>query len=253
MHAKECRATRREIDQSELGLRLSEQAEAHLAGCRHCAGFRAERSRLRELVASLGGVSAPPDFDVRLRARIARERDSHPRSLPWIFRFAMSIPGIAVAAVLVLTVGGIVWFGNRSEHLPVPVAGQNPQPAPSVGPEIGVAATAATHPEPAVASDSTDTRDLGSQLASRRGGNRSAGSTVAPQSSDFTVSGARSFRLNPDRAGEVSLTAPVSPMVVSVYDEDGGKRQILLPPISFGAQRLTDNRTNTSVRNTRDW
>jgi len=56
-----------------------------------------------------------------------------------------------------------------------------------------------------------------------------------------------------DRVGEVSLTAPVKPMVVTVYDEKGGSRKILLPPVSFGSQRLTDKTTPVSMTNTRDW
>jgi len=74
----------------------------------------------------------------------------------------------------------------------------------------------------------------------------------AAESSDFNTSRAPIFPLS-DRAGEVSLTAPVKPMVVTVYDEKGGSRKILLPPVSFGAQRLTDKTTPVSLTNTRDW
>jgi hypothetical protein len=55
-----------------------------------------------------------------------------------------------------------------------------------------------------------------------------------------------------DRNGEVTLSAPLKPMVVTVYDEHGGTRQIQLPPISFGSQRLTNNRSQVSM-NTKDW
>src|ERR1041385_7286116 len=74
MNSSECRDVRQEIDQSELGLRLSESSESHVIGCARCAAFRAERTRLRELVGSLRPVTAPADFDMRLRARIAREQ-----------------------------------------------------------------------------------------------------------------------------------------------------------------------------------
>jgi len=55
------------------------------------------------------------------------------------------------------------------------------------------------------------------------------------------------------RNGEVTLTAPLNPMVVTVYDEHGGTRKIQLPPISFGSQRFTDNRAQVSMTNTKDW
>src|ERR1051325_7230851 len=103
MNTNECRDVRQEIDQSELGQRLSESSESHLIGCASCAAFRDERLRLRELVGSLEPVTAPADFDMRLRARLARERDTTRQ--PYIFRLLMSTPAIAVAAALVLLVG----------------------------------------------------------------------------------------------------------------------------------------------------
>src|SRR5205807_526586 len=84
--------------------------------------------------------------------------------------------------------------------------------------------------------------------------NRSGPAMVAgPEVTESVVKAAQSFQLAPDRAGEVSLTAPVKPIVVTMYDERGGSRKIQLPPISFGSQRLTDNRTPVSMTNTRDW
>jgi hypothetical protein len=41
-------------------------------------------------------------------------------------------------------------------------------------------------------------------------------------------------------------------MVVSVRDANGATRKILLPPISFGSQRL-DNRTPVGMTNRKDW
>src|SRR5207237_10604032 len=75
---------------------------------------------------------------------------------------------------------------------------------------------------------------------------------AGPEVSDITVTGAQAIRLAPDRAGEVSLSAPVKPMVVTMYDERGGSRKIQLPPISVGSQLLTDNRTPVSMKNGRD-
>ena len=73
-----------------------------------------------------------------------------------------------------------------------------------------------------------------------------------PQVSDSTVRSAQSVRLT-DRNGEVTLAAPLKPMIVTVYDERGGTRRIQLPPISFGSQRLTNNRSQVSMTNTKDW
>lgn len=252
MNRNKCRQTRQEIDQSELGERLGAMAEAHVATCHECAQFRAERNSLRELVGSLAPVAAPSDFDVRLRARLARDRESGARQ-PYIFRTLMSTPGIAVAAVLVMLVGSIVLFNQRRGGENSNSASTAPANLPSQTPERmlnspnGAATTASVEnpPDGPIAPAKEQTAAARSNkpvLASRTSG-----------SSDFAISRAPSIRLTPDRAGEVSLTAPVNPMVVSVRDEHGATRRILLPPVSFGSQKLTDNRIPVSMNNTRDW
>jgi hypothetical protein len=76
--------------------------------------------------------------------------------------------------------------------------------------------------------------------------------TPSSQVSEFNTTAAQSIPQTRDRAGEVSLTAPSKPMVVSMQDANGATHKILLPPISFGSQRL-DNRTPVSMTNRRDW
>ena len=237
---------RLEIDDSELGQRLSQTAEAHIAACAACRQFRSERSRLRELIAGLAPVTAPADFDMRLRARIARENQSQAPQ-PWIFRFVISTPAIAITAVLVIVAGTLVWINQRSATETFNSASAT---IPGVRIRTSTPAPAADKTEaeipPLIAVADTPKR------TPPRSSSRVFGAN-APQASDFNASGARAIRLTPDRAGEVSLTAPLNPMVVSVPDEHGGTRRILLPPVSFGSQRLTDNRVSVSLNNSRDW
>src|SRR5436309_1085497 len=112
MNAKDCRTARQKIDQAELGQRLSDDVESHVATCSSCAAFKNERTRLRELVGSLRPVAAPADFDVRLRARIAREPSETSR--PFIFRMLVSTPAIAVAAAIVVMMAAYVWISQRN-------------------------------------------------------------------------------------------------------------------------------------------
>src|SRR5262249_9703077 len=124
MTNKECRNTRREIDELELGHRPSVQATMHLAGCSACQQFQAERTSLRELVGSLEPVVAPPDFDMRLRARIAAEKyDKHRQ--PFFARL-ISTPALAAAALFVIVAGSVYWIARRPA---------NPAVAPSA-PEV---------------------------------------------------------------------------------------------------------------------
>ena len=254
MNANDCRTVRREIDASELGQRLSQSLEMHVSACAGCAQFRDERAQLRELVGSLKPVGAPADFDLRLRARIARDKDARAQQ-PFIFRFAMTTPAIAVAALIVLSVASIVWLNQKN---------QTPRPEIASGkPNNDKPATATTSP--------TNPSDAGSQpkevvaggsqpeTQKRQGPWKGNAAKPLPTSgnlpsevSEFNMKAAQSIRQTRDRAGEVSFAAPSKPMVVSVQDANGTTHKILLPPISFGSQRL-DNRTTVSMSDRRDW
>ena len=256
MSGKVCREMRREIDQSELRQALSAEAEAHVAGCAECAAFRDERLRLRELVGALRPVVAPADFDMRLRARIAREQGQR-SAQPSIFRLFMSTPAIAVAGVIVMVVGGMVWMNQRAGQPPTGTASNQPAPPNPATPSGASTQAGAKDNQTVPPAETNKGRDLSiedQKLASvpRRNSTKTSSIASAPQSSDFNTSRAPSFQMS-DRAGEVSLAAPVKPMVVTVYDEKGGSRKILLPPVSFGSQRLTDKTTPVSMTNTRDW
>jgi len=245
MSGKVCREMRREIDQSELRQTLSAEAEAHLAECAACAAFHDERFRLRELVGALEPVVAPADFDVRLRARIARERETHQQ--PFIFRLVMSTPAIALAAVLVLVVGTIVFMNQRNRTQTPAVASTREDKATvpvSPVPEVAVKTDVSPvngAPANGIEESSVNPSDAPRHLNAIAKSNAKGGpaTNAIPEVSDSTVRAAQSFQLAPDRAGEVSLSAPVKPMVVTMYDERGGSRKIQLPPISFGSQRLT--------------
>jgi len=252
MNGNVCRDVRQEIDQSELRESLSAGSEAHVGVCAACATFRDERLRLRELVGGLQPVTAPADFDMRLRARIARERDL-PRQ-PFIFRFVMGTPAIVVAAVLVIAVGAIVFLSQKNRS-PEPTLASDkgsesvkPDPAPIV---IVKDQTPEISPSSPAGSDSPG-KPKQTPLVVRSTPRSGLPATGGSQVDDFSVRGAQPVRLI-DRAGEVSLTAPQKPMVVTMYDEHGGTRKIQLPPISFGSQRLTNNRTQVSMTNTKDW
>jgi len=253
MNANDCRTVRLEIDTAELGHRLSGPLEMHLAACAACAQFRTERAQLRELVGSLKPVAAPADFDMRLRARIAREKAASARQ-PFIFRFAMTTPAIAVVALIVLTIASIVWINQRNRTANTPIANTNPKSEKATSPApLPANRDAVSQPkEPVVAINNPPVNSKRTNPSERNSVKSLPVSVNTPsQVSEFNTRGAESIRQR-DRAGEVSLTAPSKPMVVSVQDANGATHKILLPPISFGSQRL-DNRTPVSMTNRKDW
>jgi hypothetical protein len=251
MNAKECREVRREIDESVLGERLSARVEGHVQGCAACEQFRAERKHLRELVGSLEPVAAPPDFDMRLRARIAREQ-STPRQ-PF-FRFAVTTPAIALAGLLVVVIAAVVWNNQRNRTEPSSIASVPANELPTKdSANVTVANTESKGSLPTETSGPEQKRiEPQKPSVAFRPNLKSVRGKSADDVSDFTVKSAETFRVGQDRAG-VSLAAPANPMVISVPDGRGGTRKILLPPVTLGSQRLVDNRTPVSLTNSRDW
>jgi len=83
------------------------EVEEHLSGC---AGCRAERDRLRAVLAACAALPPPPapapGFEQRFFARLAREKDLRPSPWHWLrlspWRLAAPVAGLAaVAAVAV--------------------------------------------------------------------------------------------------------------------------------------------------------
>jgi hypothetical protein len=252
MSGKLCREVRLEIDQSELQQPLSAGSEAHVGACVACATFRNERVHLRELVGGLQPVTAPADFEMRLRARIARERDV-PRQ-PFIFRFVMSTPAIVVAAVLVIAVGALVLLSqmNRVQNSTI-ASSKGEERINSTPKPADIAQDRNPEPGPSPAAIADPVKPKQSNVVVRNASKPSLPANAFPEVTDSAVRSAQSLRISDGRNGEVTLTAPLKPMVVTVYDEHGGTRKIQLPPISFGSQRLNNNRSQVSMANTKDW
>jgi len=241
MNRRECRFTREEIEQSELNQRLSDQSLRHVESCLACGGFYEERTRLRELVGSLEPVTAPGDFDVKLRARIAAERQSNaPAS--FFARFALSTPALAAAALVVTLTASIFWFAQQNRNQPSTVASGSPTAV-----EKGTAVAADQAPD--AVNEKQPTNSAVIAQAPQKNLFQETGSKSNRQvrsATDYDVSAADSIRQGIQGADGVSLSAPVKPMVVSMQDNNGAKRRISLPPVTFGSQRLVDNRVPVS-------
>jgi hypothetical protein len=241
MKLMECRATRQEID--EGGGQLSAQARRHVASCGQCLAFQNERARLRELLTSLEPVTAPADFDFRLRARIAAQTEK-PGPGSFFGGFALSTPAIAVAALVIIALSGsIVWIKQRGAKQASTVAVNStsqvkvrnsttadnlPQSKQAFMPDSTITAstkgTNADAPNYLVQGRKPQFRDPGLSQSGRSSRDLSAGSAPSLKQGQ-----------NP---GAVYVSAPVKPMVLSLQDDNGATRRISLPPVSFGSQRL---------------
>jgi hypothetical protein len=229
MTNKECRNTRREIDELELGHRPSAQATAHITGCVGCQEFQAERTSLRELVGSLEPVVAPPDFDMRLRARLAAEKYDRRRQ-PFFARL-ISTPALAAAALFVIVAGSVYWIARRPA---------NPTATPG---NTSIANTNVEPSNPSSASqrgkeDGAAPADKGSDVAvnPNRGVHRGRG-TRTISSEDLSVRAAEVIPQSDSNQAYV----PSRPVEFALQNERGQTRRISLPPVSFGAQNLVSD------------
>src|SRR5262245_3026970 len=107
MRQNNCEVIRRELDELMLGEACSPTASEHLRECAACHEFHNQQTRLRQIVGSLGTVSAPPDFDFRLRARLANESNGF-ASAYW----PMARKGFAFAAMLLVFAVGALLVRN---------------------------------------------------------------------------------------------------------------------------------------------
>ncbi len=241
MRSLECRFTRQQIDELELGERPSERATAHLSLCAGCRDFRAERNDLRQLVGSLDPVVAPADFEMRLRARLAREQA--PSREP-LFARLIRTPALAAAALFVMVGGTLVWVAQRDIEPSTQVATvQRPSPVATASHSTDTA------PAPSDTTEVNTPTDEGAQMASS-GTPRKRGTGSRVRSEDHSVRPAGVIYQN----DQAYVNAPSKPVVVALEDERGTKRKISLPPVSFGSQSLVGNRVPVSYTgNSRVW
>lgn len=116
MRVANCKNVRREIEEADRGENLAASVMEHLAGCGQCQRFYEERRKLRQLVGSLETVAAPPDFDLRVRSRLANETAG--ASTGFLFsNFTFGFPSIAFAT-LALVIGGV--FALRAWNASTP-------------------------------------------------------------------------------------------------------------------------------------
>ena len=259
MRTNDCSTTRSEIDEAARGVPPGDQALGHIAVCAACRTFREERSALSELIGSLEAVDAPPDFNFRLRARMAATKSSRrPRFAQLAFSPATAA---MVGAGLLVAVIGAFYFRH------IGIVDEGAGRAGVVAPGGSTSGTDTPGSQSVKVKEVLNAGEKGEQtpipvIVRRRAGSGEAGGSESPagrtrslpSSSDVTsrdfsqlpaVSVKRSDASAPAGSSNASpaipLSAPPRPLVVSVRDDRGTMRTISLPPVSFGAQELVQS------------
>jgi hypothetical protein len=254
-----CQACQIEIEELELGESLSETARAHIRACSECRAFHDERQSLRRLVRELEPVTAPPDFEFRLRARINATSNGRTRHFSWR-TFLSSAPAIALAASFVLLVAGVIIYRQMKSS---PATGQSNR--------IAKASETATGNEPIQSSPETIKPDSGKDkrsapVASTIENKKQQTPLIAnsknpvshqpkqidkgvQQSSSTDIGFRPAPRLTPANGSSQVATAnqlvqlpvrsPLQPVRVSLDEKGGARRTVTLEPVVFGSQDIT--------------
>jgi hypothetical protein len=246
---------------------LSKAASAHLETCSPCGAFYNERLSLRRLVGSLEPVSAPPDFEFRLRARLAAGSDAgnHRFSLR---SFLASAPAIGLAASFALLLAGVVVYNHfksapADANQPGLAADRNPARQPETDTINPPALTTASRVSPESTGIQKENKHTPLVLPAGNNSSRSGlainnkNSIRQPRKLDASGAqiitndiGSRSApKITP--AGESPSVGSVNPLLeltvrspsqsvrVFVDDRIGGKRSVTLEPVIFGSQDFT--------------
>jgi hypothetical protein len=236
------------IEEGADGARGGAALGAHLEACGACREFRRGREALAALVGGLERVSAPDDFEFRLRARMAARRASPSAPLLRRLRLAPALTAAAVAACLL--VAAVVSFRNNPPAAPS-VAVQEAPAAPAAPVTLNgaeptpVRAVERNAPPALVARVRTSETPRGRVLAAadgagKRGGERPRRAAVREDS--FGVRAAAVIEGNAESAGLQAATRAVplrtSPETLRVVlrDERGGSQVLPMRSVSFGSQ-----------------
>jgi hypothetical protein len=274
-----CQTCRTEIEELGTTERLSDEARAHLSLCAMCRAFHDERQSLKRLVGGLGTVSAPPDFDFRLRARISAVKGAGNHHSSWLSLLA-SAPAIGLAASFALLVAGVFIYNQMKSK---PSVNENPGivAAESVErkPVQAMVNTAPViaHEEAPLSSDAI-VKDEGGSVAvavknprSRKvgsNGNVARRESSQPSANDSPIvsndtavrpaqqiipSGAAPFNAGMNMIVELPVRSASQPMRVFVDDKSGAKRAVTLEPVIFGSQDVAGRNTSRAASSLGIW
>lgn len=260
-----CKVAIREIEELEMSAVLSAEANAHLLSCESCRAFAHERASLRLLVGSLDKVSAPPDFDWRLRARLNEAGKESVAARSFLRGFAPGAQAITAAACVTLLLVAVVVY-RQTRPVPsnltrsVPIAGADIKERGSMEDDGKVPQPKSVREyTPGVASNSgqSSSSNLFTRSRNSRSGRASVARTEAsrepaPQQRIFSndlasrvAEDVASDKQKDRSAGAVpvfSVSVPPAAASTQLRFEDGLGTKRTLSPVNFGGQELIGRR-----------
>lgn len=247
MRETKCETVRHELEELMLDDECSMYVTQHMRECGDCREFHQKQTKLRQIVGSLGTVEAPPDFDFRLRARLANESSNagfHVRVMQWSF----ASKGFAAATLILLFIGGVVYVGTiMNQPAQLKIAEQRSEPSQLPLKPV----------ENEVRSDSPPSTVV-SDYAPRRVTNERRGS-ASKKPTLVTVDRASErpplFSDAPRHSAIFPIDAwnSLEPLKVSLDDGRGNARTISVPTVTFGSQRVLPNANQAAQKGGSVW
>lgn len=239
-----CKTIRGQLDELKLEEQSGVEIGRHLAQCGECRDFHQKQTRLREIVGSLGTVNAPPDFDFRLRSRLATGNSHgsfHLTPTFWLRGQRLA----AVSTALILMVGALVLvrqFQNRNVVSPAVAV----KPAENQHVELAARPSA---PNIDTSKTANETARLNSDKGNDKSGKRyfssASRSTRRLVAADLANERAPVVRAAPETSDAVfPVDTAQQSLKVSLFDGRGNPRTISLPTVTFGSQRAVPTATS---------
>ena len=243
MRNNNCEAIRRELDELMLDGTCSTSAAEHLKECSDCREFNRTQTKLRRMVGSLGTVEAPPDFDFRLRARLASDTTSN------VFHYWPLVQrGLAIAAVVIVIAFGVIVVRNVVNQ-PKEVVAEKPSTPPEAPRQV-------ESPQPPSPTSGTEQMaHVPTSGPDKKKGERLPQAAPKPKqltAVDFSKERAEAIpgseAANYEASTVFPIDASVEPLRLSLDDGRGNAKTISVPTIRFGSQRMLPNRNQLAEK-----
>jgi hypothetical protein len=244
MRETKCETVRHELEELMLNDECSMYVTQHMRECGDCREFHQKQTKLRQIVGSLGTVEAPPDFDFRLRARLANESSGNGfRVMQWSF----ASKGFAAATMMLLFVGGAVYVRTiMNQPAKQDIAEQRTEPAQPLPKPAEIEGHFDSAP-PVVSST-----DVSRPVSNERRATVSRKPTFATV--DSAVSSPPTFDVHKQSAiFSIDASNSLEPFKVSLDDGRGNARTISVPTITFGSQRVLPNANQSTQKDGSVW
>jgi hypothetical protein len=256
----DCKAFRAEIEEASGASALGPAASGHVRACAACGEALREREALRGLVRGLVRVEAPPDFEYRLRARMAAAKPRGGLTLmgrlrsPGLAWVAAAVCFVSVSAALYVrqspkraaAAAATVAASNALAHVKTVEAGRDG--AGSSEAPGGVAFTRAVEHRDARSNAqvrlsvraASAKRDAAQERWSDFFASTQRTDASVPGSFDLAAKSARVIKHLPEQGGEVArsqgipLGTSAGTLRVVLRDERGAR--VPMRSVSFGSQ-----------------